>query len=244
MLKNYFKIAYRNLFSNKIFSTINIAGLSIGMAAALLIFVWVQNELSFDNYHKDANRIYRMISQIDVGQDIWNWSTVPLALTKAAEEEIPEIEDLIKIRALSETILKTETGTLFKVKNLAYVDEKWLTLLDYEIAEGSLETFQNNVYSIALTESKAEQLFGYKLATGQTIYKDSIAYSVDLILKDNPTNSVLQFQGFIPLKAYWANEKNLKNDQGWGNFSYQTFVKCKAGVNPEVVEEKTIGNFR
>jgi len=240
MFKNYFKLAYRNLFNNKIFSTINITGLSIGMAAALLIFVWVQNELSFDHYHKDAERIYRMISHIDVGQDIWNWGSVPYPFTKVAEEEIPEIEELTKVRTLSETILKTETGDLVKVKNLAYADEKWLALFDYEIAEGDLATFQNNVYSIALTASQAEQLFGYKMATGQTIYMDSVAYSVDLILKDNPVNSVLQYNGFIPLKAYWANEKNWKNDQGWGNFSYQTFVKCKEGVNPKIVEEKLI----
>lgn len=240
MLKNYFKIAYRNLFKNKIFSTINVVGLSIGMAAALLIFVWVQNELSFDNYHSDAHRIYRTISHIDVGQDIWNWSSVPYPLTEAATEEIPEIEELIKARNIGNPILKTETGKLFKVKDFAYVDEKWLEVLDYEVAEGSLETFHNNLYSIALTESQAEQLFGYKMATGQTLYMDTIVYSVDVILKDNPVNSVLQYNGFIPLKAFWANEKNWKNDQGWGNFSYKTFVKCKEGVNPKIVEEKLV----
>ena len=147
MIKTYFKIAYRNLFKNKIFSTINITGLSIGMAAALLIFVWVQNELTFDNYHKDADRLYRMITHIDVGNDVWNWGSVPYMLTEVAPEEIPEIEALVTVgHIFNNPVLKTADGSLFTEKEFAYVDEKWLAFFDYQIAEGSLKSFQNNIY--------------------------------------------------------------------------------------------------
>ena len=240
MWKNYIKIAFRNLLKSKLFTAINITGLSIGMAAALLIFVWVQNELSFDDYHKDSDRIYRVMSNIKWGDDRMIWSGVQLPLTEAATE-IPEIEMIGKVRHIfSNPVLRTSTGKLFTEKNLAYVDENWFDLFKYEVIEGDLTTFSNNLYSIALTESKAVQFFGYKAAVGQTLYIDSIAYAVDLILKDNPTNSVLSFDGFIPLNARYADKDNLKNDQSWGNYDCLAFIKTKPQVNPKIVEEKLL----
>ena len=241
MLKNYLKIAFRNLFHNKIFTTINTVGLAIGMAATLLIFVWVQNELTFDNYHKDADRIYRMITHLDVGKDVWNWGSVPYMLTEVAPEEIPEIEEIAKVRHIfGKPVFKTKDGSLFTEKEFAYVDKKWLDLFDYQIVKGSLKSFQNNIYSIALTETKAKQFFGELPPLGQTLSMDSTTYTVDLILKDNPTNSVLQFKGFIPIKARFAKEEDKRNDRSWGNFDYQTFIKSKAGVSPKVIEEKLL----
>jgi len=241
MLKNYLKIAFRNLFHNKVFTTINTVGLAIGMAGTLLIFVWVQNELTFDNYHKDGDRLYRMITHLDAGNKILNWSSVPYMLTEIAPTEIPEIETLATVgHIFTKPVFKTAQGALFTEKEFAYVDEEWLALFDYQIVKGSLKSFQNNIYSIALTETKAKQFFGDIPPIGQTLFMDSTTYTVDVILKDNPTNSVLQFNGFIPIKARFAKAKNRKNDRSWGNFNYQSFIKCKEGVNPKVIEEKLL----
>ncbi len=90
MFKNYFKTAWRSIWKNKTTSLINIAGLSVGMTAAILIFVWVQNEISFDNYHKHAGNIYRLTTNLK--SQGWIWETTPLLLADAVKEDVPEIE--------------------------------------------------------------------------------------------------------------------------------------------------------
>ncbi len=94
MIYNYIKIAFRSLWVNKLFSAINIVGLSIGMAAAMIIFIWVQNELSFDKYHKDADRIYHTVANLDFGTEMWHFGSVPIPFVEDARREVPEIEQL------------------------------------------------------------------------------------------------------------------------------------------------------
>ncbi len=89
MLKNYFKTSWRSLWKNKTTTFINITGLSVGMTAAVLIFLWVKNEMSFDSYHKDADKIYRLTSNLKANN--WIWETTPLLLADAVKKEVPEI---------------------------------------------------------------------------------------------------------------------------------------------------------
>ena len=95
MFKNYFKTAWRSIWKNKITSIINITGLSVGMTAAVFIFLWVQNEMSFDNYHKDANNIYRLTTNLKA--EGWIWETTPLLLADAIKKDMPEVEKTSKI---------------------------------------------------------------------------------------------------------------------------------------------------
>src|SRR5688500_11498065 len=95
MLKNYFKIAWRNLWKNKMTSVINITGLSVGMAAAVMIFLLVQNEISFDKYHKDANKIYRLTTNLKINN--WIWETTPLLLADAVKKDIAEVEQTARL---------------------------------------------------------------------------------------------------------------------------------------------------
>ncbi|HEY5390537.1 MAG TPA: ABC transporter permease, partial [Hanamia sp.] len=88
MIKNYFKTAWRSLWKNKITTVINVGGLAIGMTAALFIFLWVQNEMSYDNYHKDAGNIYRLTTNLK--SQGWIWETTPLLLGDAVKKEVPE----------------------------------------------------------------------------------------------------------------------------------------------------------
>ncbi|MEM6316023.1 MAG: ABC transporter permease [Bacteroidota bacterium] len=240
MFKIYLKIAYRSLLKNRLFTAINTTGLALGMSAAILIFLWVQNELNFDNHHADADRIHRVITHLDVGNEIWDWWTTPLSFAEIAAEEIPEIDQLTKFRRRHSTNLKTGTGQLFKEISFGYIDENWFNLFDYDVLAGSVNQFNENIYSLALTASKAQKLFGYEAALGQTVYIDSVGYTVNMILADNPANTVLTFDGFMPLAAHLSVANNADDDKSWGNFNYLTFVKLKGNAPMKVVEEKMV----
>ena len=235
MLYSQLKIAYRSLWSNKLFTFINIVGLSIGMAVALLIFLWIQNEMRFDTYHPEADKIYRAVSHIDVGDEYWHWGTIPLSLCEKAAAEIPEIQQLSKARIARKPLFRLPDESLHEEKSMAYVDRNWFDLFSYQIVAGTLPSFFSDISSIALTEDLADQLFGTKEALGQIIRIDSIPYQVRLILEKNPTNTILQFQAYIPLEARWANEKQLQQDLEWGNYDYLAFIK---GSDPASIANK------
>jgi len=95
MFKNYFKTAWRSILKNRTTSFINITGLSVGMTAAILIFLWVQNEMNFDSYHKDADDIYRLTTNLKVNN--WTWETSALQLADAVKKRVPEIEKTARL---------------------------------------------------------------------------------------------------------------------------------------------------
>ena len=235
MLYSQIKIAFRSLLSNKLFTAINVIGLSIGMAVAFLIFLWVQNELRFDNFHPEADKIYRAISHIDLGDEYWHWGTVPLQLTEKAQREIPEVQALTKARIQRRALLKLEDGSLYEDHTIAFVDTHWFEMFSYKEVDGTVPSFFSSVSSIALTEDLSKHLFGEEGALGQIIQIDSVPYQVSLILEKNPTNTILQFQAFIPLEARWVKEKQLQQDLEWGNYDYLAFIK---GSHRTAIEEK------
>jgi len=241
MLRNYIKIAFRSLISNRLFTAVNVFGLAIGMASALLIFIWVQNELSFDRHHQDSEQIYRVLANLEVGDgEVWKWSTVPFPLKDLMLEEIPEIEESTLIKTSFESVIvELDNSDLFKVKNFAYVEPNWFDLFEYEVLEGSLSSFQNQVHTLALTEEMSEKYFGYRRAVGQQLIIDSTIYTVSAILANPPANSSFQFQVYAPFQAYLSGKKSLERLQkDWWNYQYMAFIKLKETANSEAIAEK------
>src|SRR5665647_3416481 len=98
MFKNYFKTAFRNMWKNKVTSLINLLGLSVGMTAAVFIFLWVQNEISYDTYHPDAKDIYRITNSIKVNkEEAWVWESSPMLMGEMAIKEIPEVKNAVRV---------------------------------------------------------------------------------------------------------------------------------------------------
>lgn len=239
MLKNYIKIAFRSLISNRLFTLVNVLGLTVGMAAVLLIFIWVQNELSFDRYHEDSGRIYRLVSHVDVGEDIWKWASVPYPVADFMAE-IPEIEETVMATLpYSSVILSVGDGAILQEKDFAYVEPKWFDFFEQEVLEGSMEAFGKDIQNILLTESGAEKYFGEKAAIGQQVFIDSTAYIVSAILKDNPSNSSFQFKIYAPFAAQFSERQSLADLQkDWGNFNYMALTKIIEKAESEVVATK------
>ncbi len=241
MITNYLKIAWRNLWKNKTTSFINITGLSVGMAAAVLIMLWVQNEMSFDNYHPDANRIYNLTAKIPDFEKAWE--NTPLLLADAAKKEVPEIEKITKCFVNNWPVFNIN-GNLFFEKKCAYVDEEWFNLFHYEFIEGNNALFNQNPFSIILTASEAKKYFNTHSALGSIIRIDSIAYQVAGVVADAPSNSSFQFNAFIPVAAWLSNAIQRENDMDWSNYNYLTFIKLTPESTPSVTAAKLTNIIR
>ena len=240
MIKNYLKTAFRNLWRNKTTSFINLFGLAVGMTAAVFIFLWVQNETSFDNYHPNEENIYRVTSSIHINKDEdWIWESSPMLLAETAKKQIPDIEQTARmvINSLSAPVMNIN-HQLFAEKKSAYVDKSWFYIFHYDFLQGNVSAFAKDPFSIVLSESKSKQLFGKVNAVGQVIRIDSVSYTVEGIVKDNPSNSSFQFDVLMQMEGRLSNAETYNNDKTWNNFNYITFLQLRPNTNVQAVEAR------
>ncbi|HTS42753.1 MAG TPA: ABC transporter permease [Puia sp.] len=243
MLKNYLVTAWRNTRNYKAAGIINIIGLSVGMAAAVLIFIWVQNELNFDNYHKEESRIFH----ITMGhkRDSKKFAGTPWTLADAVNRQIPEIEKSVRlyIPLGNNNPVLDINDNYYREKQLAFVDASWFSVFHYDFIEGNADAFNQNPNSIILTETLAKKYFlqnaahGTKNALGQVIYIDTALYKVVGVIKDNPANSSFQYNIIIPIDAYLKTQPS-NAWTSWMAFMFQTFVKIKKGASINHVEQE------
>ena len=229
MLKNYFRTALRTLTRNGSISLLNILGLSAGMTAAILIFLWVHNETSFDKDHPGSGRLYRITSHVNAAQ--WTWASTPAPLAPAIRATLPQVETVTCITKGYNTILRVNDEWIIE-KNSAYVDSSWFDLFHYDVVAGSLSEFLHNPYSLILTESKAKKYFGNKNPIGLAIHKDSLDYHIAAVIRDNPANSSFQSDILMPMQALLLNPDRRKQAGQWGSYSCLTFVKLRPDANP------------
>jgi len=223
MIRNHFKTAWRNICRNKTATLINLSGLSVSLVAFIFIALWVQNELGFDSYHKDAKDIYLVQMKFNGG------SPNPLTSLPVADA-IREDRDAASVARMgwwSGTL--NVNGQLFDGKAGIAVDSDWFKIFDYNVISGDIHSFNHHPFSIIFTASKAKQLFGNNNPIGQMVKLDTTLYQVRAIVKDNPVNSSLQFDMLVPMAARLAYRQGDKNN--WGNLSYRTFVKVHPNTN-------------
>lgn len=235
MIKNYIKTAWRSIVKNKATALINISGLSVGITAAVLILLWVQNELNFDQDHPGADKIYRLKTSLK--ENNWIWESTPLLLAEAAKKEVPEIEKIARLYPYNSPVA-TINGNLTYEKKAAYIDDDWFNIFEYDFIEGNAASFAQNPYSVILTASAAKNYFGKRNAMGATIRIDNMNYQVKAIVRDAPANSSFQYAVYLPLAALLTDKQRKENDENWGNFNYLTFIKLKSGSSTSVTANK------
>lgn len=223
MLKNFFKIAYRSLWRSKGFSVINITGLAIGMAAAILIILWIQNELSFDGFHVNKDRIYQVWSRATYNGEIGTSNHVSAPLARAVEKEVPEIERAVRAKRTGDVLFSVGEKKLTLSGGL--VDSGFLQMFTFPMLKGNPKTALNDRYSIVITQKMAKSLFGNEDPMGKTVRvenKDNLM--VTGVLKDLPYNTRFYYDYLIP----WSYVKLEKaQDLGWNDNSEPTFVMLK-----------------
>jgi len=238
MLKNYFRIALRNLWKNRSVNWINITGLAAGMTSAVLIFLWVQNEMTYDSYHPQADRIYRTTAHLT--RTNMTWASSPLPLGNALTESVPEIEQTTSI-VFAYNVIFSVNNELFSEKDGAYVDKHWFDLFHYDFIQGSPSSFFRQPFSLLLTESKAKKYFGNNNPIGQTIRIDTINYQVQAVVKDNPSNSSFRSDFLIPLDAMLSIPERRNDFMTWNNFNALTFLKLRPGTDSRRIAAKITG---
>jgi len=232
MLKNYFKIAFRNLLRNKGFSAINISGLAVGMASAILILLWIYNEVSYDQFHKNKDYLYEAWNRGTFDGKLQCWDNTPKILGPTLKQEYPEVAEVS--RQYSRWYV-TRAGEK-KVSSKALVtDPSFLSMFSFPLLQGNAKTVLNNVYSIVITEKMAKKMFGTTDVMNKVISIDKDNFTVTGILKDLPTNSSIDFEYILP----WAYLiKTGGDDNYWGNNSVQTFVQLKPNASEALANVK------
>lgn len=233
MFKNYLKIAWRNLLRNKAFSVINIAGLAIGMASAILILLWIENELSHDRFHAKGDRIYTLNNRDHFNGTYWAWASTPKILGPTIKQDYPEVEDAVRV---------TGSGFLFTIgdkhQNVRghVVDSGFLNMFSFPLLKGTTSEALRSTYNVVLTERLAKKLFGNEEAMGKVIRVDSSDnFTVTGVLKDLPTNTAFDFEYLMP----WSYLSKIGyDDSSWGNNSIKTFVLLKPGVPEATFDAK------
>ncbi|MEF8811689.1 MAG: ABC transporter permease, partial [Bacteroidales bacterium] len=168
MFRNFLFTAIRIIIRDKTFSLINILGFSIGIACTVLILFWVQDELSYDQYHEHKDRIYRVLSSVPTGEEYLEAGVTPAALAPMLEESFPEIEMATRFKSMgSYTLVKGEKR--FRERYCGIAESKLFSIFTFPFIEGNPETCLDGPNSIVLTESLARKYFGDHSAMGEKI---------------------------------------------------------------------------
>jgi putative ABC transport system permease protein len=228
MGKNFFKVAIRNLRRNKAFSAINILGLAIGMASALLIGLWVQNEFSYDRFYDKADRIYRLYSREDFNGQLSAWPRVSSQMAAELKANYAEVEDAVKFRTVYFLITQGEE----KINpEGAFADSSFFRLFDFPLLKGDPKTALSGDQGIVLTEHLAKSLFGNEDPMGRIVrIENKDIFKVTGILRDLPANTEFTFQYLVP----WSYVTRLGWDNIGGAWNFTngfTYVLLKPGAS-------------
>ncbi len=234
MIKNYFKTAWRNLTRNKIYSFINIAGLSIGLAVCMLIVLLVKDEFSFDQFQEHKRDIYRLVmNETGNGGELFTYGTTGMVHGDVFKKQIPELQELVRLRG-GKVNIKHNNEVL--VQDATYTDSNFFSMFSAEIKEGSIAQALAFPHSIVISENVARRFFGDQPALGRRLsiekndeFKD---YTISAVTKNSPQNSSIQIDLLVPF-----DDKD-KQDKQWINFYLNSFFILKPGSNIAAVERR------
>ncbi len=231
MLKNYLKIAFRNILRHKGHSFINITGLGIGMAACLLIFLWVQDELSFDRFHSKSGRIYRVASQYEQQDKLTQIASTPMPLASALIREFPWIYKSIKF---GREKMVVKSGDKVFDEDIFFTDPEVFQIFDFPLVTGNPETALREPRSILISEDMKEKYFGRENPVGKTLnLSDWRDFKITGIFKNIPQNSHFKFGFLASILNY-----RLSHKEQWGVSNYKTYILVKKDAPIEVFDEK------
>jgi putative ABC transport system permease protein len=236
MFKNYLKVAWRNIVRHKGYSFINIFGLSVGLASCIMILLWVQDEMSYDRFHKNAGAIHRVIVQAnEPGGGSQSLSQTPPNLAPALKAEFPEIRMTARYLYLGWQIVANGEKKFYE-KNISLVDPVFLQIFSFPLRRGEVKNALSDPHAIVLTETMATKYFGSEDPLGKTLRLNNRSdYTVTGILADTPEQSHLSFDILLPFLA--AKEFGVPTET-WDRFSYDTYVLLNTNADVRSLNKK------
>lgn len=243
MFKHIIKIALRNFIRNKSFASINIFGLSFGLTTFILIALFVRYEYSWDKFHADYDRIFRLQVIAHMADGDQHWSQIGYPVGNAIKDLYPEIEHVVVTRPVWGEYLSSSEKLTFHEENGQYVQQSFYDVFTVEFIEGTSENSLTEPYSIVLTESLKNKYFGDGPALGKFIKaKNRYELKVTGVIKDFPENSSMEMEYLSPMKLLDINQTWSKLDDEWDNFSYFTYAKVNPGISQASFNQK-ISNY-
>jgi putative ABC transport system permease protein len=239
MFKNYLKIAFRNIKRHKGYSFINIAGLAIGMACCILMVVYISFELSFDRYHENADRIYRLCHHANIGgTDLTSVSSNARAAS-ALRDSYPEVVNAVRFGWTSRLVVKYKNKQFFESR-IFYADDPVFDIFSWPMIKGNPGTALKTPYSIVLTEDMAKKYFGDEEALGKILkFNNKDNYTVTGVIKNIPVNSHFLFNGLLSFNTLYARDKTISPRlTDWLSYNFFTYILLQKGVNYRDLEKK------
>jgi len=232
MLVNYIRIALRNLRKNKIFSIINIIGLSVGLTCFMLISAYIYNELTFDEYAAEADNIYRVNLSVTGNGNVVVYPDVDIAIGEGMMEAFREIKSYARI--FRQSAFVNFNDKQFKEKNLAYADSNFLKMFSIPLIEGDITRALTAPNSIVISREFEKRYFGNKLAIGKTLIigTGKTAYKVTGVFKAIPEKSHFHFDAFLSFSTI-DNGRHT-----WSNIGFYTYLLLNKNVDPQNLESK------
>lgn len=235
MIKNYFKVAWRNLIRNKFFSLINILGLALGMACSILILLWVQNELDIDAFHKNGSQLFTVYERQYYDQKVIGQYSTPGVLPAELKKQIPEIEYSTGLAFNNQNTFKVGDKILKIEGNSA--DADFFKMFSIPLLQGNANTALNTLSSIAISRKMAEEFFGSpQNAMGKTLrYDNRKDFIVTAVYENIKPNSSLKFDYLTNWDEFLKDNSWAKE---WGNNGPATYIQIRNGANPALVKKK------
>jgi putative ABC transport system permease protein len=235
MIRNYLKIAFRNLWRHKSFSLINIVGLAIGLTASVLMFMYVKFELSYDDFNTKADQIYRVNTDLITSNEAMKWSISTAPMGPALKADFPEVLEFTRV--FRSNVLVKVKDQLFKERRMLFAEPSLFKIFDFQLVKGSAEQALKNPYSVVLTESTAKKYFGSADPMGKTLVLDNkYPVTVTGVVKEAPANSQLKFDLLYSVSS--LDKEYPGRLSQWDNFGNFTFLLLKRGTNAGLLQAK------
>jgi putative ABC transport system permease protein len=226
MLKNLLKISLRNLIKDKAYSSINILGLTIGITCSLFLLLYILDELSYDRYHKNADNIYRIVSNIQEPDNAFTWAVVQLPLAEELRDNYPEVTNAVRFIRMGRNLFKHNDKEFYE-SSFFLTDSTVFDMFSYEFIGGDPATALDNSFSIVISETTAKKYFASASeALNQSIQnQQNEEFKITGVIKDVPFNSHFRFDGLV------SKSTRPQLQGGWGGFGTATYIQLPEGYD-------------
>ena len=240
MFLNYIKIAVRNIVKRLSFSLINIAGFAAGMTCSILILLWVTHEMSYDRFHENGDRIYRVVTELIQGDNSRCLATTPAPLSPALKQKFPEIEFYTRLYETGRKLV-TYKEKKFLEADFYFADPEFFNMFSFPVFQGTAAVQQDNLDHVILTEEMAEKYFGRENPVGRVLNVDGLGdLTISAVLRNIPENSHVKFDFIAPFELLRRLNEPI---EGWGRFRYYSYIMLNKNADHAAVRNKVLTYF-
>lgn len=233
MLRNFLNIALRNMWKNKFFSSINIAGFAVGIATCMLITLYVLDELNFDRFNENADRIYRIDTDIKFGGAEQKFAVASDPIGSTMVRDYPEVENAVRFRSYGSSVVKKGNQNI-KEQRIIFADSSLFDVFTLPMIAGNPKKALVAPNQVVITERIASKYFGDSEALGKVLHFDNNTdYTISGVIKDPPANSHLRFDFFISMVSSKESQQN-----NWVSFNFNTYLLLRKNADAAVLESK------